>query len=93
MQKFMQWRLTSPGLEYNRDEGAVIYFHPASGDTHLISELAASVLFRLATTPCSEEALVAHHADALVDFDDQEKAQLIADVLQELEQIDLIESA
>lgn len=89
----MAWRLTSPGREYNRDEGLAIYFHPASGNTHLISDLAASVLRVMAAGPLSNEDLVACHAEALGELDITERVRLIDDVLRELTIINLVEPA
>ena len=87
----MTWRLTSPGREYNRDEGVAIYFHPASGNTHLVSDLAASVLRVMAAGPLSNEDLVAFHAEALAEVGATERPGLIDEILRDLAIIDLVE--
>ncbi len=40
----MKWRLQSTGRIYDAGEGQVVYFHTASGDTHLLGEFAAHLL-------------------------------------------------
>ena len=65
----MQWRLTSSGMAYNRDEGAVVYYHPASGDTHLISSAAFSLIQSLQAGPLSERALQTRLSDYLSDIE------------------------
>ena len=88
----MDWRLTSPGLAYNRDEGAAVYFHPASGDTHLVSSLAASLLALLASGVHTEEELECCLGGA-EDFgpESPDRARIIDDTLQQLYTIHLIE--
>jgi hypothetical protein len=44
--------------EYDRHEGAVVYYHPASGNTHLLTDAAAAILRLLAEKPLSEDELI-----------------------------------
>jgi len=87
----MQWRLTSSGMAYNRDEGAVVYYHPASGDTHLISSAAFSLIQSLQGGALTEGALQARLADSLGDLESADGQQLLDDMLHELYLIHLVE--
>jgi len=79
----MNWHLTSPGYEYDRGEDIAVYFHPASGNTHLLSNTAAAVLRALATTDLSSEQLAMDMGFEAPDLAD--------DILFELEKINLVE--
>ena len=46
----MKWHAGAVGQFYDRGENTVVYFDPASGDTHLISDFAAYLVRSLATT-------------------------------------------
>ncbi len=84
----MAWRLTSSGREYNCGEGLVVYFHPASGNTHMLNEFAAGVLRELMAGP-STASLLAQCKD--LDVDGTLTAAQVDNVLQELEEIYLVE--
>ncbi|GAB3289804.1 hypothetical protein [Parahaliea aestuarii] len=49
------WELTGPLHFYNRNEGVVVCYHAPSGDTHLISAAAHSLLNRLAEDEPADE--------------------------------------
>ena len=88
----MQWRLTSSGMAYDRDEGAVVYYHPASGDTHLLSSAAFSLIQSLAAGPLSEAALQARLADHIGHLEPRDGEQMVDDILHELHLIHVVES-
>jgi PqqD family protein of HPr-rel-A system len=87
----MDWHLTSPGKLYDRNESLLVYFHFASGNTHLISEFAGELLAFLRETPCSSERVCDRFEGRFTDIDAFDRAQVIDDNLQALEAIDLIE--
>lgn len=63
----MEWQLTSPGKEYNRNEGVAVYYHFATGNTHLLSDLAISVLRDLSTVSRSSEFFEGHYGEKVTD--------------------------
>jgi PqqD family protein of HPr-rel-A system len=90
----MNWHLTSPGLEYNRDEGISVYFHCASGDTHLISGLASSLLRSLSVGPQNEDALarsLSQDDTQLQGLDAEATRAAICELLDQLHTIHLVE--
>lgn len=76
----MDWRLTSPMREYDRQEGMVVFFHPATGNTHLLTDSAAALLRVLASKPTSEAELI-----------DRFETENLAPMLEELESFSLVE--
>lgn len=89
----MDWCLSSPGLEYDRDEGLVVHFNRASGDTHLVSALASRVLRELTNSPLTEQQLRDRLAGDTPEAEPAEHALLIEDLLLQLESIHLVERA
>lgn len=87
----MLWHACSEGLIFDRDEGAVVFFDPASGNTHLISDFALEILRILSVSPLSPEAIKKECADQMVDLDSDEQNHLIDGMLHELHTLDLIE--
>jgi len=77
----MEWRLTSPMREYDRDEGMVVFFHPATGNTHLLTDSAAALLRLLASKPLSEADLI-----------DRFESESLAPMLEELEKLSRVEA-
>lgn len=63
----MEWQLTSPGKEYNRNEGVAVYYHCATGNTHLLSALAISVVRDLSSGSRSSEYFEDHYGDQAAD--------------------------
>lgn len=88
----MYWRLCAPGRLYDRKEGLAIYFNTASGDTHLINELAATLLGKLAPGPVSQNELLVWLSDVVVDVQPSECPSILDKILGELETLRIIES-
>jgi hypothetical protein len=76
----MEWHLTSPGKEYNRNEGIAVYYHCATGNTHLLSDLAISLVRDLSAGPRSSEYFEEHYGEPAADT-----------TLHELRKIDVVE--
>ena len=78
---------------YDREEPVVVYFHPASGDTHLVSDFAGDVLRQLAVSDLSIEDLVAYYQETLTESSSEaDRTTLIQDTLHQLVAVDLVES-
>lgn len=88
----MGWVASSNGLFYDRDEDQVVYFDPCSGDTHLVGELVARLLGFLQRRERGEEDIKAFLSEqASVSLEYIESEGLVADVLDQLLALDLIE--
>jgi hypothetical protein len=48
---YMKWQVGTIGQFYDCGESTVIYFEPAGGDTHLISDFAAHLIRLIASVP------------------------------------------
>ena len=55
----MKWRIGSSGQLYDPGEDFVVYYDPASGDTHLLSAVAGAVLRLIDHQPLEATQLVA----------------------------------
>lgn len=83
----MKWRVQSTGRVYDPGEGQVVYFDPRSGDTHLLSDVAAHLLHLLEQGPrCLTDLAASFDADAADDID-----TALREVLAELESLDILE--
>ena len=83
----MTWRAQTTGRFYDPGEGQVVYFDLASGDTHLLSDVAAHLLRLLQPKPLSLEELATH-------FDEgspEETASALHVVLDELVALNILE--
>ena len=91
----MSWNIDSVGLFYACDEGMVVYFDPASGDTHLVSDFAAYLIQRIAeeSRPVDSEELISLIADDIEPTDLPELIQAIPEILAELNSLDIIARA
>jgi len=87
----MRWRLTSPGKFYDRDEAVVVYFHPASGDTHLLTGFASELLKRLHDSPVELRSLVDAFPDLEGDIPEDERLDAVEATLDQLAELDLVE--
>lgn len=87
----MLWCLTSPGKFYDRGEGVVVYFHPASGDTHLFTDFAVDLLRKLAAGPADLAILSEPYFDPAGEVSIEEYRDAIEAVLEQLAQLDLVE--
>ena len=87
----MAWSLSSQGRFYDCGDPLVVYFDPASGNTLLISEVAAFLLERLQAGPLSTSALAELVAQNLESAGDEDLTDTIESLLQNLESSDLVE--
>jgi len=86
----MSWYMHSTGQIFDADEGAIVFFHPESGDTHLLNEFAACILRQLATGPMTTAELVEHLAP-LMEADSQAAlSDSVGIVLEELVALDIL---
>lgn len=86
----MAWRVTSPGQFYDAGESTVVYFDPASGDTHLLSDFAAHLLGLLAQRPMGLEQLLGRIEGDVENPDSTELAASVEGVLCELLALDVV---
>jgi PqqD family protein of HPr-rel-A system len=84
----MLWHIESSGLVYDPGEETVIYFDTASGDTHLLTDLAAFVIEEIRKSPVSQDALVERIAP-LLDGEDVDTSRLLEGVLEDLRLLDI----
>lgn len=85
----MKWRAQSTGRFYDPGEGQVVYYDPRSGDTHLLSAVAAHLLQLIQQQPRSLGELAAS-------FDEGSRGDTEAAlraVLDELVSLDVLEPA
>lgn len=87
----MLWHSCSKGFFYDRNEGLAVFFDSASGNTHLVDDLALKILKILSVSPLSPEAIKKECTDQMVGLASHEQDLLLEDVLHELHSIDLIE--
>ena len=88
----MKWRLQATGLFYDAGEGGVVFYDPASGDTHLLSDFSAHLLQQLTTTPTDLAEVTDRVRPALAaDIDDP--AGLVRGVLDELVDLHILKVA
>lgn len=89
--ELMKWRSFFSGEIYDSGDPIVVYFDPGSGDTHLLTEIAASIMHTLATKNYDRAEL----ADSLRTFfpklSCEELDAEIEQSLRELSDIHLIE--
>ncbi|MEM6579639.1 MAG: HPr-rel-A system PqqD family peptide chaperone [Pseudomonadota bacterium] len=87
----MRWQVSKLGEFYDRDEDTIVYFDRASGDTHLLSTFAGSLLQELGerTMTVEELASILPKEAAAVDTDQFEQA--VKAVLEDLSVLDIIE--
>ncbi len=79
------------GSVYEHDEGVSVYYHPSSGNTHLISDFAVRTLQLIDKQSRTMEALNTAIREDVEGIDDEGCTQMLNDVLLELESLDLIE--
>ncbi|NND68291.1 MAG: HPr-rel-A system PqqD family peptide chaperone [Halioglobus sp.] len=83
----MKWRAQSTGRVYDPGEGQVVFFDSRSGDTHLLSDVAAHLLQLLDQEPRELAELAASFEE---DAPGDNEAALL-EVLAELEALDILE--
>ena len=86
----MKWRIDSVGRLYDAGESTVVYFDPASGDTHLLSDFAAHIIQQFANEPMDIEALVSRISSDIEPRDLSELTQAIPTVVEELAALDIL---
>jgi len=88
----MKWHINSIGQFYDCDEDMVVYFDPASGDTHLISDFAAYLIQRIAgrDRPVENEELIKLITGDIEPAELSELAQAIPGILSELATLDIV---
>lgn len=84
----MLWHIESSGLVYDPGEETVIYFDTASGDTHLLTDLAAFVIEEIRKAPISQAALV-ERLTPLLDGEDVDTPALLQGILEDLHALDI----
>lgn len=89
-----RWRAVAPqGLAWHRWEtGEYSLFDANSGETHLLSELPATLLQRLVASPCRLDALCAELATLCEVADDGAWQAKISTLLDGLAMMELIEA-
>lgn len=86
----MKWHIKSVGEIYNRGERSAIYFDPASGDTHLISDFTAHLLQIISITPLSTDDILARLTPDIENEDAEELLQAVPAILNQLSQLDIL---
>jgi hypothetical protein len=88
----MKWHIDSIGNFYDCGENTVIYFDPASGDTHLISDFAACLMRHIGEANRSLETgeIIQLVTDDIEPEDLLELSNAIPGILNELTDLDII---
>ena len=86
----MKWRIESMGRFFDAGEGMVVYFDPASGDTHLVSDFAAYLIQQFADQPMDIEELINRISPDIDSGDLLEMTEATPDVLAELVTLDVL---
>ena len=91
----MKWQIGTVGQFYECGEDRVVYYDPASGDTHLVSDFACYLVRTLANAPRAlETEEVIEIATADIEPEDLHELSLaIPGILDELAQLEIIWTA
>ncbi|MBI5331594.1 MAG: HPr-rel-A system PqqD family peptide chaperone [Betaproteobacteria bacterium] len=88
------WRLTREGDYLFADwDGQSVLYHTGSGDTRWISALSRMILETLRAGPADHAALFASLRDVVAEADRSWLDDALGEALQELYELDLLESA
>ena len=88
----MLWHADSLGEFYDCNEDTTVYFHPASGNTHLLSNFAAYLLQQLAQQqPLGLDQLITKISPDIDSQDLPELSRALPEILGELVALDVIE--
>ncbi len=87
----MKWRVEAVGQFYDPSEGLVVYFDPASGDTHLISEFAAYLVRQLALTPLTLEEITEQIEQDVEPEDQSALITKLPDIIDSLVKLDVVQ--
>ena len=86
----MKWRVDSLGRIYDPGEDKVVYFDPASGDTHLIGSFAAYLIQQLSGRELSTDELVTLVSPDIDPEDQTEMTGAIPKILEALVDMDIL---
>ena len=87
----MKWRIDAIGRFYDPSEDKVVYFDPASGDTHLLSDFAAHIIQQIAGRPMDLGELINHISPNVDPEDFDQLTRTTPDVLAELVTLDILQ--
>ena len=88
----MKWRLESPGIFYDADEGSDVYNEPDSGHTHQIGEFDAIQLSQIGKKPMGAAELLRSVQSDVVDRSEAELHDAIVPVLDELVALNILKA-
>lgn len=86
----MRWYVDSPGEFYTCGESTVIYFHPPSGNTHLLSEFAGHLLQLLISQPMGLDQLAKGSTSSTSADELAELTSAIPTILADLIELDVV---
>lgn len=91
----LKWQTGPIGQFYECGESAAIYFDPASGDTHLVSEFAAYLIRRLAgaAQPLDLAEIIALVRDDIEAEHLPELSLALPEILKTLTDLDIVTAA
>ncbi|MCR9105116.1 MAG: HPr-rel-A system PqqD family peptide chaperone [Gammaproteobacteria bacterium] len=89
----MRWRVSTAGKFYDENEGSVVYFDPASGDTHLLTDFAAQIVRELSGAAKTSRELEDSLADMTDTADQAQLREAIATVIGELVELGVVHLA
>jgi hypothetical protein len=91
----MKWHIDSIGQLYDCGESMVVYFDPASGDTHLISDFAAYLIQQIAgqARPLKYEEILELITADIEPADLSELTPAIHNILSELADLQIVIAA
>ncbi|MFT4517677.1 MAG: PqqD family protein of HPr-rel-A system [Halioglobus sp.] len=87
----MLWHIESIGRFYDPNEGMVVYFDRATGDTHLLSGFAAFVIEQCAGQALTTDALIEKLSGQIEDMDAAALQDSVTNVLDELFSLDILQ--
>ena len=85
--------MVSVGRVYDANEDRVVYYDPASGDTHLLSDFAAYIVTQFSDRSMSTEELVKKIKPQTESADIDELEDAVLSVLNELVALDIVQQA
>ena len=88
----MKWQIETPGLFYDNNEEFAVYFDSKTGNTHLVSELAAHLIRQFADRPLDLDDIIEKLSLNLSSEDLPELPKVIPNILNELFALDIVEN-
>ena len=86
-----EWQVHAAGSFYDCGEPNVVYYDPASGDTHLLSAFSAHILRRVIAGPVSTATLLSELSADVEAEDREELADALPRLLRQLVGLGVIE--